>query len=185
MLEKLFLLVEQKANVQTLTELTTGRSTNAPSSASSRLDFLDGIRGVAAFWVLIGHCMIWGGWYGIPLPNPKVAVDIFMLVSGYLMFHLAEERAQSEPSGQFATAIKFWARRYFRIAPVYYVALVSSFLLGDTIQSGMLSLQHANFKHWVGSIYFPWHFNYSISSFFMHLSFLFGISPKICFCGAS
>jgi peptidoglycan/LPS O-acetylase OafA/YrhL len=171
-------ILKQFVKMKSLTELIRGQSRDSLSSEPNRLDFLDGIRGVAAFWVVFGHCMIWGGWYGIPLPNPKVAVDIFMVVSGYLMFHLAEERARHEPPWQFATAIKFWARRFFRIAPVYYLALVTSFLLSETLERGMLSLQYATLKRWLGSIYFPWHFNYSISSFFMHVSFLFGLSPE-------
>ncbi|MGZ4971449.1 MAG: acyltransferase family protein, partial [Limisphaerales bacterium] len=52
---------------------------------SGHLGFLDGLRGGAALWVLVAHCMIWGGWYGVPVPSPKIAVDIFMVVSGFLM----------------------------------------------------------------------------------------------------
>src|ERR1700683_2859555 len=133
----------------------------APASEAGRLDFLDGIRGGAAFWVLLAHCMIWGGWYGIPLPEPKIAVDIFMLVSGYLMFHLAEERAAKEPPGQLASMFKFWMRRYFRIAPVYYLALVCAFALGGLIVSGGTALQHANLRQWAGSQYYPLRPDYS------------------------
>lgn len=149
----------------------------APVSARARLDFMDGIRGAAAFWVLLGHCMIWGGWYGIPLPNPKVAVDIFMVVSGYLMFHLAETRSAQEPPGQPAAMAKFWTRRVFRIAPVYYLVLAVVFLLGDSIAHGVATLQHANLKGWVGTQYYPLPLDYSVKSFLMHVSFLFGLDP--------
>jgi peptidoglycan/LPS O-acetylase OafA/YrhL len=147
------------------------------SATMNRLDFLDGIRGAAAFWVLLAHCMMWGGWYGIPLPEPKIAVDVFMLVSGYLMFHLAEERAAQEPPGQWAAMFKFWTRRFFRIAPLYYLVLACAFLLGDSIRSGVATLQHAHLKQWVGTQYYPMPLDYSFRSLLMHVSFLFGLFP--------
>src|SRR5580700_3729370 len=113
--------------MESLSEVRPVRGTYARVSAPVRLDFMDGIRGAAAFWVLLAHCMIWGGWYGIPVPDPKIAVDIFMVVSGYLMFYLAEERSAKEPPGQLASVLKFWTRRFFRIAPVYYLVLLCVF----------------------------------------------------------
>jgi peptidoglycan/LPS O-acetylase OafA/YrhL len=153
------------------------RTTDKPATVLDRLDFLDGIRGTAALWVLLAHCMIWGGWYGVPLPNAKIAVDIFMLVSGYLMFHLAEERSTQEPPGQSVTMFKFWIRRFFRIAPLYYLVLVCVFVLGDSIRHGAATLQHANLKYWVGTEYYPLPLDYSARSFLMHASFLFGLFP--------
>src|SRR6266478_6245734 len=90
-----------------------------PAEEQHHLNFLDGLRGGAALWVLLAHCMIWGGWYKLPLPDAKIAVDIFMVVSGYLMVYLAEERARQEPPGTAPTIKKFWVRRFFRIAPLY------------------------------------------------------------------
>ena len=43
--------------------------------------FINLFRAIAAFWVLAAHCMIWGGWYGVPLPSAKIAVDLFMMIS--------------------------------------------------------------------------------------------------------
>ena len=55
--------------------------------------FLNGLRGVAAIWVMGAHCMIWGGWTLTAIPDPKIAVDLFMLISGYLMSMTARARA--------------------------------------------------------------------------------------------
>lgn len=52
-----------------------------PPPQRSYLAYLDGIRGFAALWVLIAHCMIWGGWYWQRFPNAKIAVDLFMSLS--------------------------------------------------------------------------------------------------------
>src|SRR5437868_2882376 len=59
-----------------------------PSAASgipSHLAHLDGLRGMAALWVLVAHVGIWTGYAW--LPNPKLAVDIFIVCSGFLMVH--------------------------------------------------------------------------------------------------
>ena len=148
-----------------------------PQPVTTYLRFLDGIRGLAALWVLLAHCMIWGGWYGIPLPDAKIAVDIFMLISGYLMFHTAEERAAIEhPCLQ--TAIRFFLRRFFRIAPLYYLCLLFVFVLGQYVQDGLTILQHANLKQWEGTQYFPIALDHSWNSLLLHLSFAFGLFPE-------
>ncbi len=92
------------------------------------LDFLVGIRGLAALWVLVAHCMIWGGWYALPLPDPKIAVDIFMVVSGFLMVHVAQARSARKPPGSKSMTYRFWVRRFFRIAPLYYLVLGVAFV---------------------------------------------------------
>ena len=68
--------------------------------------FLDGLRALAAFSVLTCHCMIWSGWpgSGIPLlPGPgmlaKMAVDLFMIISGFLMAYNAEAPRKSRANG--------------------------------------------------------------------------------------
>lgn len=61
--------------------------------------FLNGLRALAAFCVLTCHCMIWSAWPGFGLPSivpgpglaSKLAVDLFMLISGLLMVFVAHE----------------------------------------------------------------------------------------------
>ena len=59
--------------------------------------FINLFRSIAACWVLAAHCMIWGGWYGLPLPYAKMAVDLFMMISGYLMASNGLARSNIEP----------------------------------------------------------------------------------------
>ena len=128
--------------------------------------------------MLLAHCMIWGGWYKLPLPDPKVAVDIFMVVSGYLMVYLAEDRARQEPPGTAPTIMKFWVRRFFRIAPLYYLILVSAFVFGANIKNGYAILQAANPNQWQNAIiYSPERIHYTLANLLMHISFLFGACP--------
>ena len=78
---------------------------------------LDGLRGGAALWVLIGHATILTGTRIPILSKPDLAVDLFMMLSGFLMcFHYLERR-ETEPWHRRSTWTLFWTRRFFRIAP--------------------------------------------------------------------
>jgi peptidoglycan/LPS O-acetylase OafA/YrhL len=146
--------------------------------------FLDGIRGGAALFVLVGHCAILGG--GIKLPDPKIAVDVFMVLSGYLMMYLANVRAEIEPPGTFTFAIRFWVRRFFRIAPVYYIILAAAILLFNQHESGFRILQLQDPARWVNSFYDLNGPNahgahlFTLANLLAHISFAFGLLPKYC-----
>src|SRR5512139_1058013 len=87
------------------------------------ISYLNGLRGVAALWVLVAHCMIWGGWTLTPIPDAKIAVDLFMMISGFLMVTNAGQRATAEPMERPSSWISFYVRRFFRLAPAYYLSL--------------------------------------------------------------
>jgi peptidoglycan/LPS O-acetylase OafA/YrhL len=111
----------------------TDRSFPAPANASARIECLDGLRGIAAMWVLLGHAMILTGWQVPVLGRPALAVDLFMMLSGFLMaFHYMERRAR-DPWHAPATWLTFWTRRFFRIAPLYYLLLAAALLAGPLI----------------------------------------------------
>src|SRR5262249_16601449 len=60
--------------------------------------FLDGLRGLAAALVLFAHCAIWSGSVTLGLASvpaghvAKLAVDLFMILSGCLMAFTVHER---------------------------------------------------------------------------------------------
>jgi peptidoglycan/LPS O-acetylase OafA/YrhL len=93
---------------------------------------LDGLRGYASLWVLLGHiCLLTQ--CNIPiLSNPDLGVDLFILLSGFLMAKNYIERQHAEPWLSFKTMGSFWVRRFFRIAPLYYVLLIIAFSFGET-----------------------------------------------------
>src|SRR5438477_6188480 len=92
-----------------------------PSAERSRVECLDGLRGIAALWVLLDHCLLLTG-YSLPVIDmPDLGVDHFMMLSGFLMVFHYHLRAQAEPWDAPHTWAKFWLRRFFRIAPLYYV----------------------------------------------------------------
>jgi peptidoglycan/LPS O-acetylase OafA/YrhL len=94
------------------------------------MGFLDGLRGLASAWVVAGHACILTG-LRLPLvQSPNYAVDLFMLISGFLMYFQARLRANTEPFGHYSSWIFFWIRRFFRLSPIYYVAFLTALLFG-------------------------------------------------------
>lgn len=141
------------------------------------LGYLDGIRGGAALWVLLAHCGIWGGW--MFMPDPKIAVDIFMVLSGYLMTYHYLARAEREPVNSWRTAVKFWVRRFFRIAPLYYLVLIGVLLLTPLVREGLCTLQAANANFWANHpVYDPHRAQPSVANVLLHVTFLFGLIPE-------
>lgn len=149
---------------------------------NTHLAYLDGIRGVAALWVLVGHCMYWGGWRWF-LPAPKIAVDLFMIVSGFLMNYHYILRSRGDGSGQTEQAFKFYVRRFFRIAPCYYLSLFTAFFVfGPNLINSIHTLQAAYPARWAGQIALDPKcvLDFSIGNLVNHLTFFFSLSPRYC-----
>lgn len=137
--------------------------------------FINLFRALAALWVLVAHCIIWGG-AGIPYADPKIAVDLFMLVSGFLMAANATTRWDREPMSDPGARMRFWLRRFFRIAPAYYLALAVTAVFAPVILGGKEHLQALNPAQWEGTIYAE-PVSFTLDNVLMHVSFLFGFHP--------
>lgn len=142
--------------------------------AASRIEPLDGLRGLAALWVFVGHSLnLTMAWIPI-VGRPLLAVDLFMLLSGALMAYQAEVREPKEPMARPLTWARFWTRRFFRIAPVFYVAFIVAMLLGPWLlemreivaQAGAAAAEPTRYiDHGPGNV-------------LLHLTFLFGLIPE-------
>ncbi|WP_327440176.1 acyltransferase [Pseudomonas donghuensis] len=147
-------------------------------------EFVNFFRAIAALWVLVAHCMIWGGWYGVPLPSAKIAVNLFMLISGFLMMANAIARKDSEPLSAGRSWVRFWIRRYFRLAPAYYLSLILAIIFSSYYLLGYKELQHLNPALWgtaEGGIYDPMRTEYTLVNVLLHITFLFGLHPEYSF----
>jgi len=116
--------------------LATATNESAASGKPQRqhLDFLDGLRGLAALYVVLGH-LAFEEPLGLPtfvhrclviLEQGHFAVDVFIVVSGFcLMLPVLQSQ-----DNQLRGGIKgfFW-RRSRRILPPYYAALIISLLV--------------------------------------------------------
>jgi len=140
--------------------------------------FINLFRAGASLWVLMGHCMSWGGWRGIPLPSEKMAVDLFMIISGFLMAANSQARSSRESLDSARNCSRFWLRRVFRIAPAYYVALAVAFISAPAFVAGYQELQKLPGDSPAFDI--AEFTDFSATNFLLHLSFLFGLAPQAC-----
>lgn len=145
---------------------------------TARIECLDGLRGLAALWVLLGHASLLSGWRIPLIHSPDLAVDLFMMLSGFLMaYHYIERRAR-EPWRATATWVTFWTRRFFRIAPLYYLLLLAALFAGPVLGEARNVIAIAV----PGSETAPERYlDDSWQNLAMHLSFVFGFSPDYSF----
>jgi peptidoglycan/LPS O-acetylase OafA/YrhL len=158
---------------------TTFTPATAPSSHSDHVPWLDGLRGLAALWVFVAHVQILAGVRYIPvLAWGGLAVDLFMMLSGFLMAHHYLLRQRQEPWDQPSTWGRFWTRRFFRIAPLYYGVLVLALLLGPWLGAQRETIAAA----WPSTATSPQRYlDQSASNLAAHLSFVFGALPDYAF----
>src|ERR1700741_1786618 len=91
---------------------------------------LYGLRGAMAFWVFYGHLRI--SCLGSPprFGHPANAVDVFMVLSGFLMTYHWIGR-ESKFNNHARQTGDFYLRRFFRIAPLYYLLFTIAFFGKD------------------------------------------------------
>lgn len=98
---------------------------------------LNFLRAIAALIVVVGHIDQSFGYKNIPglaskfdilLPDTHTAVVLFFVLSGFLISNLLV--VELKLNGKIAYS-KFYMRRILRIFPLYYLILISSYLLFD------------------------------------------------------
>lgn len=107
---------------------------------------IEGLRGVAALLVALFHAYVYGRWGGLPaksgvLQHAWLFVDLFFVISGYVMASAYGERLES-----MRTAASYMVRRFFRLYPLHIVTTASVLLAVVGIQTVKLVLAHYGFK---------------------------------------
>lgn len=105
----------------------------------SRIDSLQVLRLVAAVLVVIGHTQTEiikrtgteTAWWQSRLLDWGLGVDVFFVLSGFIMIHMMLDRF-----GSRATAVDFLRRRLIRIAPLYWI-FTTVVLLLDLMTTGL------------------------------------------------
>lgn len=98
-----------------------------PATSQERLDSIDALRGFAALYVVLYHLALlpnpnlsvpaWGGKY---ILTGGTGVTLFFVISAFCLC-LSMRRHRQEPS----PALRFYTRRLFRIAPLFYFCLAA------------------------------------------------------------
>jgi peptidoglycan/LPS O-acetylase OafA/YrhL len=173
----------------TQTELTGEAATaappeqNAPARAtmiSGDIPVLNGIRGLLALWVLLGHVHIYCGGQLPFLSTPGMAVYAFMVMSGFLMALHFRLREQREPWQSPKTWGIFYVRRFFRIAPLYYLLLAFALTFQGPYMAAYNNLgkfYRPDFVQAVGIPAFDLD-GFDFATLFYHVTFLFGAIPS-------
>ena len=142
-----------------------------------QLAFLDGLRGFASLWVLVGHAMFMTGYRIGIIAQPDLAVELFIIISGFLMTYHYQVREAREPWTDADTWKIFWIRRFFRIAPLYYVCLAAAMLLGPWLWQQRLdavSIMPGGVEETMR--YSARYLDQSLTNILLHVSFLFGMT---------
>lgn len=102
----------------------------------ARFAGLDGLRAVAVILVVIYHLFPWS-----PLHSGFVGVDVFFVISGFLITSLLLRPSQAGRLGSPRRLLDFWRRRARRLLPalavVITVCATAAWLLGGDLLVGM------------------------------------------------
>jgi peptidoglycan/LPS O-acetylase OafA/YrhL len=124
-------------------------SERSPGAKPARLLFLDGLRGLAALYVVAHHAFIQEANASRPSLLGKTAfffdfgrsaVDIFIVLSGFCMMMPYRRITVDRPM----SVLGFYKRRVMRIVPPYYTSL----LLGVALAVLVPGLNQRNGTHW-------------------------------------
>jgi len=133
---------------------------------------LDGLRGIAILVVLGGHIVlqtmnqIGSVWLFNLWSHFWAGVDLFFCISGFLITGIlleqkkttmAQRKRSQETHWKQNYFMVFYARRFLRIFPIYYMTLIFVILLGYSIRSFNTPM----FQHVMS--YMPWAFTYTLN----------------------
>ena len=141
-----------------------GVESRAATTATATADkeyLIDALRGFAALLVAYFHCrqVVWIGiehlhrlsgqplsldtvvaWLTLPIAWGSAGVPIFFVISGYCIHRGAAQKLAANPAWRLDVG-NFWARRFARIYPVLFAALLVTFAL-DSISLQLPPVNH-------------------------------------------
>ncbi len=141
-------------------EITAGGPTDASTAVTRRVTTLDGVRALAALGVLVFHCAEGSGFSKADHGNlnfilailknlGNFGVAVFFVLSGYLLFREFVRKILFD--GSRTPLPHYFERRFLRIYPAYWVALVGFVLVAGApsvvgSEFGLLTLTERQFS---------------------------------------
>jgi len=136
-----------------------------------------GIRGILAWWVVVGHIIGFSGnigkstLLGSIIGNGYIPVDVFIIMSGFVIMLLLDKK--KEPYS------KFIIRRFFRLAPVLIICFFITFLIVDFWNYNLHNVGWMSSPGWESRILrLNTVLNHKLEHVLLHLSMLHGVVPK-------
>ncbi len=108
----------------------------------SRIFGLDLMRAAAILLVVFDHNADVLGWFipGVPAGTGNDGVDLFFVLSGYLIGGILLKYAALDGVPWWRRALDFWQRRWLRTLPNYYLFLaLNVVLVGSGLANGLLN----------------------------------------------
>jgi peptidoglycan/LPS O-acetylase OafA/YrhL len=111
---------------------------------ADRVAYLDGLRGFAALMVFVAHASLAGmlpldsiGWVGFSIvSHGAYGVTVFFVLSAYTLCMSVAPAFDRRPVSWPA----YFIRRFFRIAPIYYVVMLFALYLGPARSDYLMTL---------------------------------------------
>ena len=134
----------------------------SPTTSLKKLDYIDSLRGLAILGVLVVHCGVYGTNHLSPgfvklITAGATGVQLFFLASAFTLFLSMQNRFEKE---RFPIR-NFFVRRFFRIAPMYWLG-IAYYLFQDGTGP----------RYWLGD-----GAGISTANIFSNITFLHGMNP--------
>ena len=150
------------------------------SSIKHDIAFFDFLRGWAALFVFFHHAAILGGGPAFFAGYMgQEAVNAFMLASGFLIFYQCSVSAAYEGLASRKGVTRFYVRRFFRIAPLYYVILVAALFGAAYLGAARESI--ADILPHTATRMDRYYIDNPLKNFLVHVTFAFGFLPNHVF----
>jgi peptidoglycan/LPS O-acetylase OafA/YrhL len=135
------------------------------SNIIKKLDYIDSLRGVAVLLVLLVHTLTFldrgnlNSLFRVVVEQGRMGVQLFYIASAFTLFYSLSQRDLSEKFSK----INFYIRRFFRIAPMFYIAIIYYFWQYITFYSPNIEAADTS--------------TFTIANIVSHFTFTFGVSP--------
>ena len=124
------------------------------------------------FSLLTGRFNVFQGYLGIKM------VDLFMFVSGFLMYYQVHNKKIYDNFNSFSGIRNFYLKRFFRISPLYYFLLFIALLIAPILGFFRENIEYFLGHEFTNLLKFRYFNNDYLYNYFIHISYLFGFIPK-------